>query len=437
MMRRLPLFPDTAAITAAQEGECLTVAGCRLDALADQYGTPLYVYDARTVDAAITAYRQALAASYPGESGITYAGKAFLCTALARWMAGRGLWLDCTGEGEIHIAVSGGVPREQILVHGVNKSSADLTAALAHASAIIIDNPHEMARLLALLESSGQPSPHLWLRFRPGVVVATHAHIQTGQADSKFGMSHEEIAVAAQLCCERHLPLTGLHFHLGSLFRDSAPMTEAIDRTLDLAQAIGLTGGDWALCPGGGLGVAYHEDDLPAPAIDKLVRRVGEHLAEGCERRDIPLPRLQFEPGRSLVARAGVAIYTVGAIKETAHRRWALVDGGMADNPRPALYGARYTALPTREPNRPVAGDFWVAGPYCESGDILIRGVSLPAIQPGERLAVPVSGAYQISLASNYNGARRPAVLWLEDSEARLIQARETPDDLSRRDRPW
>jgi diaminopimelate decarboxylase len=435
-MRRLSLFPDTVQIAATPRGEHLTVGGCDLDALADQYGTPLYIYDAHTIDASIAAYRRALGA-YPGESGITYAGKAFLCTVLASWMGGRGLRLDCTGEGEIHIAVAGGVPREQVLVHGVNKSSADLAAALAHASVIVIDNLHELTRLLALLESTGQSSPHLWLRFRPGVTVETHAHIQTGQADSKFGMSREEITTAVRTCREHQLPLDGLHFHLGSLFRDAAPIVEAIDRTLDLAESISLTGGDWTLCPGGGLGVAYHEDDLPAPSIDDYARRVADHLAAGCQRRGLPMPRLQIEPGRSLVARAGAAIYTVGAIKETEQRRWALIDGGLADNPRPALYGARYTALPILEPRRPPSGDFWIAGPYCESGDILIRGVTLPTIQTGERLAIPVSGAYQISLASNYNGALRPAVLWLEDGDARLIQARETLGDLSRRDGHW
>jgi diaminopimelate decarboxylase len=435
MIHRLALFPETVEVVTTARGERLAVAGCELDALADRHDTPLYIYDAHTVEAAVTAHRRALAA-YPGESGITYAGKAFLCTALARWMAGCGLWLDCTGEGELHVAVEAGVPREQVLVHGVNKSDADLRAALAHAGTIVIDNLSELARLVALLKAAPQSPPALWLRFRPGVPVETHAHIQTGQADRKFGMSREEITTAAGICRDNGLPLTGLHFHLGSLFRDPAPVVEAIDRTLDLAQAIGLTDADWTLCPGGGLGAAYHEDDLPAPSVDTFVRRVAEHLAAGCQQRSLPLPRLQMEPGRSLIARAGVAIYKVGAVKETEQRRWLLVDGGMADNPRPALYGARYSALPVREPNRPAVGDFWVAGPYCESGDILIQDIALPAIQPGERLAIPVSGAYHLSLASNYNGACRPAALWLENGVPHLIQARETPGDLTRRDRP-
>jgi len=427
---RLALFPDTVQIVAAPDGERLSVGGCDLAGLADRHGTPLYVYDGCTVDAAVTAYQQALADAYPAASGVTYAGKAFLCTAIAQVMARRGVWLDCTGEGELHCADVAAAPREQVLAHGVNKSAADLRMALAHAAVIVVDNLDELRRLASF---AGQPMPRLWLRFRPDVAVATHAHIQTGQADSKFGMGWEDIAAAAGFCRANGLRLEGLHFHLGSLIRDVAPIAEAIERTLDLAQAIGLTDGAWTLCPGGGLGVAYHEEDSPAPPIDAYVRGVAQSIVEGCARRGLALPRLQLEPGRSLIARAGVAIYTVGALKED---RWLLVDGGMADNPRPALYGARYTALPVWEPRRPPDGAFWVAGPYCESGDILIRGVALPRMTPGERLAVPVSGAYHLSLASNYNGARRPAVVWVADGRAALIQARETPADLTRRDAP-
>jgi diaminopimelate epimerase len=181
--------------------------------------------------------------------------------------------------------------------------------------------------------------------------------------------------------------------------------------------------------------VAYHEDDLPQPEIAGLARGVAEAVAAGCRERGLSLPRLQLEPGRSLVARAGVALYRVGSTKRTPHRRWVLLDGGLADNPRPALYDARYSALPVCDPNRPDAGPTTLAGPYCESSDVLIRDLPLPELAPGELVAVPVSGAYQVSMANNYNGAFRPAVLWLEAGRARLIQAREAVDDLVRRDR--
>jgi diaminopimelate decarboxylase len=194
-------------------------------------------------------------------------------------------------------------------------------------------------------------------------------------------------------------------------------------------------GEDWALCPGGGWGVAYHEDDLPHPPVEAYVRLIAESIVAGCRQRELPLPHLHLEPGRSLVARAGVALYRVGAVKQTGHRRWVLLDGGMTDNPRPALYGARYSALPVWQPRRPEAGPAWLAGPFCESGDVLIEALPLPQVQPGELVAVPVSGAYHLSMSSNYNGARRPAVLWLEDGAACLIQAREMEKDLIRRDK--
>lgn len=440
-MQRLKLFPHTTHIQPAPGGEQLTIAGCDLRDLAERYGTPLYLYDRATLDAAVRAYRRALADFYPGASGLTYAGKAFLCLALAQWTQGQDLWLDCTGVGEIGIAVAAGARRERVLVHGVNKSQADLQAAVAHAGVIVVDNLTELERLLRL-PKSGTTFPDLWLRFRPGLAVETHhAYTQTGQSDSKFGMDQDEIVQAARFCRQRQLPLKGLHFHQGSHFHDPAPIAFALERTLDLLAEI-QAGEDWTLCAGGGWAVAYHEDDLPQPAIEDYVRFVAENLVAGCQQRGLSLPRLQLEPGRSLVARAGVALYRVGTVKKTpcrepgrTARRWLLLDGGMADNLRPALYGARYSALPVWGPRRPNAGPARLAGPYCESSDILIEALPLPQIQPGELLAVPVSGAYQLSMSSNYNGACRPAVLWLEDGAARLIQARETPEDLLCRDK--
>jgi diaminopimelate decarboxylase/diaminopimelate epimerase len=436
MSERLPLFPDTAEIASTASGEVLTLAGCDLAALADRYGTPLYLYDQMTLDGAAEAYRRALAASYPGEANLTYAGKAFLCTAIAQWAAQQGLWVDCTGVGEVSIAVAAGVPREQILVHGVNKSPADLAVAVKHAGVIVVDNLVELDRLVALWQERPAAFPDLWLRIRPGVAVETHhAHTQTGQEVSKFGMSPEEIVGAAHLCRQHDLPLQGLHFHQGSHFHDPEPLGPALGMALDLMAEIEATEG-WYLSPGGGWGVAYHEDDLPQPPIQEYVRFLADHIVSGCKERNLPLPRLRLEPGRSLVARAGVALYRVGATKESAGRRWLLLDGGMTDNPRPALYGARYSALPVQEPRRPPVGPAWLAGPFCESGDLLIEDLPMPALGAGELVAIPASGAYQLSMSSNYNGARRPAVLWLDDGAAQVIQERETPSDLRRRDRP-
>ncbi|MEA3377006.1 MAG: diaminopimelate decarboxylase, partial [Chloroflexota bacterium] len=390
--------------------------------------------DRATLDAAVAAYSDALASFYPGEAGLTYAAKAFLCVALAQWTQLHGLWIDCTGVGELRIALAAGVPRAHILAHGVNKSAADLRMARSHAGTVVVDNLTELRRWVSLSEREGEPRPDLWLRFRPGRAVETHPHVQTGQHDSKFGMGEDEILEAARICRRHQLPLTGLHFHLGSQFRDPEPVGEALDESLRLMQAI-QPPDRWALCPGGGWGVAYHADDLPQPSIEAYVGLVAERVRAGCEELGLPLPRLHLEPGRSIVARAAVAVYRVGTIKETASRRWLLLDGGLADNPRPALYGAKYSALPVHDPRRPEGSPTWLAGPYCESGDVLIEAEPLAEVEPGELLAVPAGGAYQLSMSSNYNGARRPAVLWLHDGAARLVRESETPDDLIRRDK--
>ena len=433
--QRLSLFPVTTRVVVAGV-ERLQVGGCDLAQLAEQYGTPLYLYDQATLDTNLLAYQQALSELYPGAWGITYAGKAYLSVALAQWVRARGLWVDCTGVGELAIAQVAGAQREQILVHGVNKSPADLAAEIPAAGTIVVDSLVELERLATMVPQIAGPAPDLWLRLRPGLAVDTHSHTQTGQEDSKFGMNQAEALEAIRLCRAHDLPLTGLHFHQGSQFLDPAPIGPALEKTLDLVVA--LQGeSDWlpqVLCPGGGWGVAYHEDDLPIPPIRAYVRFIAERLVEGCRRRDLPLPRLQLEPGRSLVAQAGVALYRVGLVKETAHRRWVLMDGGLADNPRPALYGSRYTALPVEAPGRPLDQPTWLAGPYCESGDILIKALPFPAVEAGELVAVPMSGAYQLSMASNYNGACKPAVVWLRDGQGYLVQRREEPRDLYRRD---
>ena len=433
--RRLALLPLTARIEEGPGGQRLSVAGHDLADLARRYGTPLYLYDQATMDAALGAYRRALAA-YPAPSGITYAAKAFLCLAMGQWVRRNDLWLDCTGTGEMAGARAAGVARKRLVVHGVNKSPADLAQALAQAGTLVVDSLVELKQMLAQTLLAGTAVPNLWLRLRPGLAVDTHAHTRTGQQDSKFGLAPGEVGQAVQIATAAGLNPTGLHFHQGSHFRDPAPLGPALDVALDLIASLRAEAG-WlpdVLCPGGGWGVAYHEEELPGPLIEDYVNFIVRHLVDGCRRRGLPLPHLRLEPGRSLVARAGVALYRVGVTKVAAGRRWLLLDGGLADNPRPALYGTRYTALPVREPYRPDAGPAWLGGPYCESGDILIHNLPLPELVPGELIAVPVSGAYQLSMASNYNGACRPAVVWLRDDGAHLVQAREMVADLYRRD---
>ncbi len=428
---RLALFPDSTRI----RNDSLTIAGHNLASLADQYGTPLYIYDRATVDDSVAAYQGALKAYYPAPADITYAGKAFLCKAIAQWTQYHHLWLDCTGEGEIAIAVAGKVQRENILVHGVNKSAADLKSAIQHAGAIVVDNLAELQRLAEPFSIHQSPFPNLWLRLQPGLAVATHhVHTQTGQQDSKFGMTCEEIIEAAVFCKQNNLPLKGIHFHQGSNFRNPEPLIPAIDLALDLSKQIDF-GDPWHFCPGGGWGVAYHEDELPQPEIEDYVQGIAEAIIEGCKARGLSLPHLHLEPGRSLIARAGVAIYRVGAVKRRGEKVWLLTNGGMADNPRHALYGARYSCLTVTGFGRDMSEKVSIAGPYCESGDVVIEDLSMPQVEEGELIAIPVSGAYHLSMASNYNGARRPAVLWLEEGRVNEIVRRETTDDLLRRDK--
>ena len=429
-MNRLDLFPITVSI----EHGTLTLAGYSLATLADEFGTPLYVYDRATMDAAVADYQSALRSSYPGPASVTYAGKAFLNLAIAQWTQQHNLFVDCTGEGEIAIALAGGVPRERILVHGVNKSPTDLKSALQNAGTIVVDNPSELHRVAELITQHASRNISLWLRLQPGLAVETHhAHTQTGQYHSKFGMTREELLEAAAFCKSNDLPLNGIHFHQGSNFRDPEPLLPAIELALDLARKIGFSG-DWHFCPGGGWGVAYHEDELPNPSIESYVCGIAEALTEGCQQRGLDLPRLHLEPGRSLVARAGVALYRVSGRKVRGDRVWLLADGGLADNPRYAMYGARYSALTVAGPGRERSERINLAGTYCESGDVLLKDLPMPKVEEGELIAVPVSGAYQLSMSSNYNGARRPAVIWLEGGTARLIQRRESVKDLLRRD---
>ena len=426
IMDRLALFPDSTVV----QNDSLFIAGHDLTTLAAEHGTPLYIYDRATLDAAVADYQSALRKNYPGSSRITYAGKAFLCKAIAEWTQTQDLLVDCTGEGEIAMAVAGGVPRKNILVHGVNKSDEDLTAAFKHAGTIVVDNLSELHHLTDSTTHYRLPLPNLWLRLVPGLAVHTHhAHTQTGQHDSKFGMTREEILGAANFCKKHDLPLRGIHFHQGSNFRDPEPLIPAIDMALDLAKKIGLRG-EWHLCPGGGWGVAYHEEELPNPSIESYVRGIAEAVIDGCRQRQLDLPHLHLEPGRSLSARAGVAVYRVGAVKRRGEKTWLLTDGGMADNPRFALYGARYSCLPVTGLGRGQTEKVSVAGPYCESGDIVIEDLTMPGVEEAELIAIPVAGAYHLSMSSNYNGARRPAVLLLEAGNAKLIVRRETVQDL-------
>lgn len=433
----LSLFPDTAHV--APDGH-LHLAGLEAAALAAEFGTPLYVYDEATIRARCRAYRDALAAHYPAPGKVAYAAKAFLCTALAQLVAEENLGLDVVSGGELHIALRAGFPAARIHFHGNNKSPAELAFALdSGAGRIVVDNFYEL-ETLARLAAERDVVAAIWLRLSPDVDAHTHAYRKTGLLDSKFGfpLATGDAARAVQIALSSpHLALTGLHAHIGSQIFEIAPFVQTVSTLLDLAAEMRSHGFELReLSPGGGLGVRYVESDPPAP-IEPYVRAVSHAVVKGCRAQGLPLPRLTLEPGRSVVGPAGVALYTIGARKEIPGlRTYVSVDGGLADNLRPALYGARYTAILANKTNQPPAERVTIAGKFCESSDILIRDLDLPHAEPGDLLAVPVSGAYHLAMSSNYNQAPRPAAVLARDGEANLILRRETYDDLTRRDIP-
>jgi diaminopimelate decarboxylase len=426
------IWPRTAAIA----GSHLQIGGCDVPALAAEHGTPLYLLDEASLRGAMRDYRAAFAAAYPGAHRVHYASKALLNTALAQIVAQEGLGLDVVSGAELLVARRAGLPMGEVHMHGNAKSDAELARAVEWGvGAIVADNLDELDRLAALTGGRAEPQGVL-LRVAPNIEAHTHAHIATGGARSKFGLPLGQVDAAAErLRAAPGLRLLGLHAHIGSQLFDPAEIRAAVDVLAGLAARLRERHGMpiEELSPGGGLGVPYTAD-MPATDIAAYARAVSDALVAACAAHDIaPLPRLTVEPGRSIVARAGVAVYRVLGRKADQYLH---IDGGMADNIRPALYGARYTALLANRADAPAGAPVDVAGRYCESGDVLLREASLPASAPGDLLAVAAAGAYTLSMASNYNLAPRPAVLLVGAGQARLIQRRETEEDLLARDLP-
>ena len=426
-------------ITAHLHDGRLHLRGFDLAELAARLGTPLYLYDGATLDHAVAAYRAGLR-GWPGPSVISYAAKAWLNRPFARVLARRNLGVDVVSEGELDVALAAGFPASRIHIHGNNKSLAlARMAARAGAAAWVVDHGQELD-MLARLSEEGERVPDLWLRFTPALSAPTHPYRQTGHRESKFGMSSEEILLAAERIREHPgLRLTGLHAHIGSQIFALEPFLETCDRLIALAAELRERGHELlrVLSPGGGLGVPYHPDD-PRLSLSQSVESIARHCAETWTRMiRAPHPTLLLEPGRSLIARAGVALYTVGSVRRLDDgRRIIAVDGGMADNLRPALYGARYTACAAAAALDPPLGLARIVGPLCESGDFLIDEIELPSLAAGNILAIPMSGAYHLSMAGNYNGALRPAVYWLHRDDLIPFQRRETIADLTARDLP-
>lgn len=429
------VLPVTAEI--AGDGH-LSVGGCDLVDIAREWGTPLYVFDEETLRGQCRAFIQAFQSRYPN-TAVAYAAKAYLGRAMAALVAQEGLDLDVVSGGELAIARSVNFPPERIHFHGNNKSEDELREALDYGIArVIVDNFHEMHILNGLAQAKGIRQ-RILLRVSPSVDPHTHLKTTTGTTDVKFGVAivtgQAEHAVR-QLLDTPGVELVGLHAHLGSPIFEREPFAEAVDVVFEFAAAMREKFG-WEMSefsPGGGFAVDYI-DAHEAPSPDEYAETVVSGVRAAIDRFGFAEPRMFIEPGRSIVARAGLAVYTVGSSKDIPDvRRYVSVDGGMADNIRPAMYDSPYAAIVANKPLDEHTEKVTIAGKYCESGDVLIRDIELPPLVPGDILVTPAAGAYALAMASNYNAALRPAIIMVANGEAKLMRRRETYDDLMRTD---
>ena len=415
------LLPDTAEI--GPEGNT-AVGGCDLVDLANQWGTPLFVYDE---DHLRSRCREAVAA-FGG--GVAYASKAFLCSAMARLAHEEGLQLDVATGGELFLARRAGVPGNRLVLHGNNKSDAELAMAVDEGvGRIVIDSFDELDRLEALHSATGVV-PRVLVRVTPGVEVHTHEFIATGQDDSKFGFTVKgglADSAVRRASASTAVDLVGLHAHIGSQVFDVEPFARAIDVLAAFAAPYDLP----ELSVGGGLGVPYVEGES-APTIGEWA----DAIHKACVRAGVT-SEVTAEPGRAIVAAAAITLYRVGTIKDLPGlRTYVAVDGGMSDNPRPVLYGSGYETFLPRAGDAARPRVVRVVGKHCESGDVLVQDGAVPTdLAVGDVLATPVTGAYGYSMGSNYNQVLRPAVVFVSEGQARLVVARETYEDLARRDR--
>jgi diaminopimelate decarboxylase len=396
--------------------------------LAREFGTPAYVYAEADLRARARAYLDAFAGQGV-EFEIVYASKAAPLTAIHRVFIDEGLSADVASGGELAIALRAGYPPERLHLHGNNKTEPELREAVAAGVGhVICDSLDEIRRLDAICAAAGVSQPVL-IRVTPGIKAETHSYIQTGQLDSKFGFGLEDGLAAAAIdavLATSNLRLEGLHAHIGSQIFELEPYARAIEALADLADP------EWCrmLNVGGGLGIAYTSADDPPSIADYAEVKIA-----GVKRVFDPPPRILVEPGRSLVGNAGITVYEIGTVKEIPGvRTYVAVDGGMSDNLRPMLYGARYEAIVADRAAAEPDTTATVAGMHCESGDVLVRDVRLAAPRPGDVLVTPATGAYGAAMANNYNGVPRPPVIFCDAGDARLVVRRETFEDLTARD---
>jgi len=415
----------------------LDIGGCDVVDLAAEFGTPLYVVDEAHLRECCRAYRDSFAARLP-KVNICFAGKALITMAVCRLVAQEGLHLEVSSAGELHTALRAAFPPERIVLHGNFKLDEELAMALdSGLSRIVVDSLSELRRLDEMAQGRGA-NVAIYLRVVPGIKPQTHSYIQTGQVDTKFGLHISTGAAAEGVRLAQEMAgvtLRGLHCHIGSQMFELDSFARAVRIMVEfmaqMRDEFGVTLEELNL--GGGLGIAYTPEDAP-PAIAELAGVVAEALEQAVAEHDYPMPVLALEPGRSIVGTAGTTLYTVGPVKEIPGvRTYVAVDGGLSDNPRPALYDAQYTALVANRAGEPRTMPVRVAGRHCET-DTLIEEVALAPVREGDILAVFSTGAYNYSMASNYNRFPRPAMVLVQDGQADLIVRRESLDDLVRQD---
>ncbi len=433
----LSVFPQTSSVS---ESGHLFIGGMDCVELADDFGTPLFVYDDATIRANCRRYRAAFA-EYPGESAVVYAGKAFLCIAMAQVIEEEGLWLDLSSGGEIYTAYTAGFPMERTLFHGNNKTRDELDLALqTGVGYIVLDNIHEIDVLSNLLARRGKRQRVL-IRVTPGIIPSTHAYVQTGQVDSKFGFglaSGAALEAVWNVLGAENLIYAGLHIHIGSQIFALQSFRVAAEAIMGfLAQVTEKTGTMTDILNlGGGLGIRYKVGDEPS-TIEAFGELIAEKIVEESDKHGTKPPLVMVEPGRSIVGDACVTLYRVGSVKEIPGvRTYVSVDGGMSDNLRPMLYGSLYEAILADRADRIADAKVTIAGKHCESGDVLINEAHLPRPRPGDVVAVPATGAYGYAMANNYNRQPRPAVVLVRDGTVSVMIERETYEDLVRLEQP-
>ncbi len=433
MTDRLPVFPAGAKVNSNGH---LVIGGCDAVELAGKYGTPLYIYDEDTLRNKCREFKAEFGKRYP-DVKIIYASKAFINPAVLQIIHEEGLGLDVVSGGEMSIARMAKFPMKNVFFHGNNKSTEELAMALKYkVYRVVVDNFYELDLLGKMAQEKGVKQDIL-LRMTPGVDPHTHTYTSTGTIDSKFGfplpLKEEAVARALKI---KSLNLVGLHFHIGSRITETTPYVESVKFILKFAAEMRKSYGFELkeLNTGGGFDVKYTLEENP-PSFGEFAEKITSTIRKECSKWHLELPKLILEPGREIVAQSGVALYTVGVVKEIPGiRTYASVDGGMADNIRPALYNARLEAVVANRMKAKLTGKVTISGKFCESGDILIRDIEMPEMKAGDILALNGAGAYTITESMNYNAFFRPPVALIKDGKARLIRRRETLEDITRCD---